>query len=265
MLNIQNEKRRRIDQFAHYLRLMGTRRHKIVKDDCFIIFDTRPPDDGECRRRKSRAKRPRANPAPMHIAIIGLGGESLTCAPSGRRDDLSSPLDERGTMFGPSPLSHDWRNAQHQRGDCPYREPAGAGAGDAPGRTSRADEPQPPLKYFLRGEYYRYYQFCFRRDCCVADLPNNTAFPNEVKQIVRHRGGFFRARNCRDLSWIRATWNDILEWDPLEKIYIYRDEESAAEDMAYVWFNVWNYPVDTRLYVKMASFETNHKWHETIE
>ena len=40
-----DEKRRRIEQFAEYLRLMGLRRHKIVKDTCFIVFDDTPPED----------------------------------------------------------------------------------------------------------------------------------------------------------------------------------------------------------------------------
>jgi hypothetical protein len=34
-----DEKRRRIERFVQYLRLMGIRRHKAMKDDCFVIFD----------------------------------------------------------------------------------------------------------------------------------------------------------------------------------------------------------------------------------
>ena len=47
-----DEKRRRIEQFAQFLRLMGLRRHKFVKDDCYIIFDDLPPEDTESRQLK---------------------------------------------------------------------------------------------------------------------------------------------------------------------------------------------------------------------
>ena len=52
MPNYLDEKRRRIAQFAEYLRLMSLRRHKVVKDDCFIIFDDSPPDDADSPKLK---------------------------------------------------------------------------------------------------------------------------------------------------------------------------------------------------------------------
>ena len=52
-----DEKRRRIEQFAQYLRLMGLRRHKLVHDDCFIIFDDSPPEDAESPELKESATR----------------------------------------------------------------------------------------------------------------------------------------------------------------------------------------------------------------
>ena len=47
-----DEKRRRIRQFADYLRLMGLRAHKVVKDSSFIIFDEAPPEDAESPKLK---------------------------------------------------------------------------------------------------------------------------------------------------------------------------------------------------------------------
>ena len=47
MTNYVDEKRRRIEQFMQYLRLMGLRRHKVVNDDCFIIFDESAPEDAD--------------------------------------------------------------------------------------------------------------------------------------------------------------------------------------------------------------------------
>ena len=50
------------------------------------------------------------------------------------------------------------------------------------------------------------------------------------------------------------------EFHPVRKIYIHGDERSAAEDMAYVWFNVWKFPVDWRLYVTAAAFHEDTDW-----
>ena len=51
-----------------------------------------------------------------------------------------------------------------------------------------------------------------------------------------------------------GNWKDMVKWNPLQKVYLYRDEESAAEDMAFILFQIWNFPVDSPLYVKAASF-----------
>jgi hypothetical protein len=54
----------------------------------------------------------------------------------------------------------------------------------------------------------------------------------------------------------------MLKWVPLQKVYLYRDEESAAEDMAFIMFQVWKFPVDWRWYVQAASFHTEHKFEQ---
>jgi glucan phosphorylase len=58
-------------------------------------------------------------------------------------------------------------------------------------------------------------------DCFHLDLSNNTVYPNEVEQILRHRQGFFYARNRTDLKWVRANWDDVVKWDSLQKVYLY--------------------------------------------
>ena len=56
MATYVDEKRRRIEQFAQYLRLMGMRRHKVVKeDDCFIIFDESAPEGTDAPKIKESA------------------------------------------------------------------------------------------------------------------------------------------------------------------------------------------------------------------
>lgn len=113
----------------------------------------------------------------------------------------------------------------------------------------------------------RYIQFAFRQDCFYMELPNATVTLHEVKQIARHRLGFYWARNRTDLRWVRHNWKDMLKWEPLQKVYLYRDEESAAEDMAFVFFQVWNFPVDSPLYIKAAAFGNKHDFNlnERIE
>ena len=182
-----DEKCRRIEQFAQYLRLMGLRRHKVVKDDCFIIFDDSAPEDAN---------------VPQIQESVAIG---LHCLANGN---------------------------------------SAAGGGDAAESQATGSPKETP----------RYIQFAFRRDCFYLELPNSTVFPNEAEQILRQRLGFYWAKNRPDLRWVRGNWKDMVKWDPLQKIYLYRDEQSAAEDMAFIVFQVWNVPVDWRCYVTAATF-----------
>ena len=101
--------------------------------------------------------------------------------------------------------------------------------------------------------------------CFYMELPNNTVFPPEVEQILRHSMGFFWAKDRPDLPWVRRCWKDMVKWNPLQKVYLYRDEESAATDMAFILFDVWKFPVDSPLYVKAASFGTDHRFENGNE
>jgi hypothetical protein len=189
-----DEKHRRIEQFAAYLRLMGQRRHKVVKgDSCFIIFDDSFPQEADAPRIKES----------VAIAV-------------------------------PS-----WRKNSSAGGDVEETQPRGG-----PKETCR------------------FIQFVFMRDCFYLDLPNNTVFPNEAAQIFRQRRGFYYARKRSDLVWVRVNWRNIVRWNPLQKIYLYRDEESAAEDMAFILFQVWKFPVDWRWYVTAAAFRTGHRFEQ---
>jgi hypothetical protein len=85
------------------------------------------------------------------------------------------------------------------------------------------------------------------------NLPRETVFLPEVERILQDRLGFFRARNRSDLATVRANWEDVLEWNPLQKVYLCKDEESAAEDMTFILYDVWKLPLDWPLYIKAAS------------
>jgi hypothetical protein len=195
MTTYLDEKRRRIGQFAEYLRLMGLRAHKLVKDNCFIIFDETSPEDAESPKLKESA---------------AIKVDSLTASGS---------------------------------------------ASGGPGEAGAA-----PKREKHRKRRSRYIQFAFMRDCFYLELPNNAVFPQEVEQIFRCRQGFYWAKSRPDLRWVRSNWEDIVMWGPLQKVYLYRDEESAAEDMAFILFQIWHFPVDSPLFVKAASFHTNHRF-----
>jgi hypothetical protein len=195
-----DEKRRRIQQFAEYLRLMGLRRHKVVKDDCFIIFDESPPEDAD---------------SPKLVESVAIPVDCLA---------------EGGSAGGGG-----------EAGECQANDWQGGGA-------------QP-----------RYLQFAFTQDCFYLELPNNTVFPPEVDQILRHSMGFYWAKNRPDLRWVRGCWEDMVRWNPLQKVYLYHDEESAAEDMAFILFQVWNFPVDSPFWIKAASFHTEHRFQQGMQ
>ena len=196
-----DEERRRIEQFAEYLRLMELRRHKIVKDTCFIIFEDSPPEDAESPRLKES----------VAIKVDALAGGSASAGPGN--------------------------------------------TGSQPKRGKR------------RERCFRYIQFAFRQDRFYLELPNATIYPQDADQILQCRLGFYWAKNRTDLPWIRGDWKFMVKFNPLQKVYLYRDEETAAEDMAFILFQVWHFPVDSPLYVKAASFHSGHRfeWGKRIE
>ncbi len=184
MATYGDEKRRRIEQFAQHLRLMGLRRQKVVKGDCFTIFDESAP--------------------------AGAGAPVIKESVAIRVDCLGNG--------GP------------------------ASGGDDSGEI--------PLENWSPAEPFRFIQVAFRQDCFYMELPNSTLFRHEAELILQQRPGFYWAKDRPDLRWVRRFWKDMLTWDPLQKIYLYHDEESAAEDMAFIMFQVWKFPVDWRWYIK---------------
>ena len=188
---------RRTEQIAEYLRLMGLRRRKIVKnDDCFAIFDDATLGGVDAPQAEESAA--------VKVGCLASGG------PAADEDNAANP--------------------------------------PSPGRL-----PAKPL---------RYVQFCFSEDCFYVDLSSRTLLPHEAESILQQRAGFYWAKDRPDLRWVRANLKDYLRWNPLQKIYQYGDEESAAEDMAFVLFDVWQFPVDWPWCVTAAAFHTDHRFEQ---
>ena len=45
-------------------------------------------------------------------------------------------------------------------------------------------------------------------------------------------------------------------------MYVNGDEESAAQDMAFIWFAVWKFPIDWTFFVTAAAFGGGHRFEQ---
>ena len=97
----------------------------------------------------------------------------------------------------------------------------------------------------------RFIQFSFERDWFCLDMPIQTLYRAEAEQILRSRKGFFY---LRDQPQFTLNEEDVDGYDPFRKVYLYGDEQSAAEDMAFIFFQVWRFPVDWQFFVRAAAF-----------
>jgi len=97
----------------------------------------------------------------------------------------------------------------------------------------------------------RFIQFSFEKNWFCMDMPLNTLYRPEAEQVMRNRNGFFYLRDRPEFT---LYGEDVDGYDPFRKIYIYGDEDSAAEDTAFIFFQVWKFPLDSRFYVRAAAF-----------
>ena len=97
----------------------------------------------------------------------------------------------------------------------------------------------------------RFIQFSFEKNWFCMDMPLNTLYRPEAEQIMRNRNGFFYLRDRPEFT---LYGEDVDGYDPFRKIYIYGDEDSAAEETAFIFFQVWRFPLDSRFYVTAAAF-----------
>lgn len=111
----------------------------------------------------------------------------------------------------------------------------------------------------------RFIQFSIEENWFCMDMPLQTLYRAEAEQILRSRKGFFY---LRDRVQFTLKEEDVDGYDPFRKVYVYGDEDSAAEDMAFIFFQVWRFPVDWRFFVKAAAFgdkKTDWEWGTPIE
>ncbi len=107
----------------------------------------------------------------------------------------------------------------------------------------------------------RFVQFCFEQKWFCLDLPLQTLYQAEAAKILRDRLGFFYLRNRPEYTLYEE---DVDGYDPFRKIYLYGDEPDSATDMASIFFSVWQFPVDSRLYVNSAAFGKDFTWERDM-
>ena len=200
--------------------------------------------------------------------------------------DYRSELDRRIAQFASylEPMNHRTHEVAHGSCFMIFQERRCEGSADAvlvekrevglqAGQSAFSEfgivgDPDDSASYKLPSEGWRandslnrFIQFSFENQWFCMDLPRQTLFRPEAEQVLRYRGGFFYLADRKEFT---LHGEDIEGYDPFRKIYLYEDEQSAAEDMAFIFFQVWMFPVESRLYVSSAAFGGKHHWEQGV-
>lgn len=116
---------------------------------------------------------------------------------------------------------------------------------------------QPPEDGYEPDNSHRFIQFSFNPCYFDIDLPNTTLYRPEAAEILACRPGFFYVKNRRQFE---HPAEQVPEFAPVRRVYVYGDDRAAAEDMAFIWFDVWKFPVDWRFFVTAAAFHEDTEW-----
>lgn len=107
----------------------------------------------------------------------------------------------------------------------------------------------------------RFVQFSIEENWFCLDLPRQTLYHHEAGRILHDHRGFFYLRERADFT---LYGEDVRRYDPFRKVYVYGDEESAAEDMGHVLFQIWGLPVNSRFLVTATSFNGKFHWEQGL-
>ncbi len=99
----------------------------------------------------------------------------------------------------------------------------------------------------------RFIQFVFLEKHFEMDLPRPMLFAAEAVEILRNRSGFFFMSDKPG-----ADASTVNNYNPLRKAYVHGDVTTAAEDMAWIFFDLWKFPTDERLY--LSTFGGDYQW-----
>jgi hypothetical protein len=108
----------------------------------------------------------------------------------------------------------------------------------------------------LGGCATRIVQFAFRASGFYLDLPDTTLTPEEARRAVAERAGFGYALDDPQKRQLPGE----RQFDPVQRQYGYADKRAAAEDAAYVFFDLWRLPLDVWIKVEASPFEGPRRW-----
>jgi hypothetical protein len=106
----------------------------------------------------------------------------------------------------------------------------------------------------IGGSAARGAQFAFMEHGFYLDLPDTTLTPEEARQLVAERPGFDFALHNADKRMGER------QYDPVQKQYRYGEQRAAAEDAAFVFFDLWRTPIDRWIKIHASTFEIGRRW-----
>ncbi len=118
-----------------------------------------------------------------------------------------------------------------------------------------------PMDAQRPADFSRAIEFCFGREWFAIDLPNTSILPPEAQRVLKERRGFYREAERPDAG-VTTNVSELVEFDPIGKKFIYGDEREAAEDAAYVLFDVWGLPPGAVLTVSASAFGDGPSWEK---
>ncbi len=109
------------------------------------------------------------------------------------------------------------------------------------------------VQYPARG---RWVQFGFMADYFYMDQPDTTLNVAEARRLIAERPGFAFVLGdpAKGVAEYESTF------DPVQRTYTYAELREAAEESAFIFFDLYGLPIDTWLKVKAASFDGKRRW-----
>lgn len=102
----------------------------------------------------------------------------------------------------------------------------------------------------------RFVQFAFNAAGFYLDLPDTTLTHAEANRVVADRPGF----RFLLADKTRTPADNDRTFDPIQRTYNYTQLREAAEDTAYLFFDLWAFPLDAGIKVQAAAFKSNRQW-----
>ncbi len=136
--------------------------------------------------------------------------------------------------------------------------PAAVGLADAVTGSALDPRRAPPDEVWSPDDAAcRFVQFMFLEKWFFLDLPVQTLHRAEADRLLRRCSG---CAYMRENPLFHPSAATVRECDPVNKVYLYQDERAAAEDMAFIWFELWKYPFDTIFYLTACRCDGTHRW-----